>query len=215
MDSGQKKVRRPDRRLERNRKALMRAAQSLFAEKGFEQVTIDRIAESAELAKGTFYHYFEDKDAIASEVALESRRSLELEVRAAQEGIEDPAQRLALGISVFLWSAVKEPARAGIVAQMFSQWLRPEASGNEQLRKDLEDGYRNGRFTSGELGAAVVMTVGLVQAGIQRALAIRNATETRTLTLQLCALELRGLGVAWNQAQSIAAKAVAQVLTMD
>jgi AcrR family transcriptional regulator len=210
-----KKPRHPDRRLARNRTALMKAAEFLFGRKGADQVTIDEIAETAELAKGTFYHYFEDKDAIAREVALETRRAVEIEVSAAQAGVEDPAERLVLGISVFLRGAVKEPSRAGIVAQMYPQWLSPESAGNEQLRQDLADGYRLGRFAGADPGAALVMTVGLVQAGIKHVIAINDANAARGLAVSLCRLELRALGLRWNQAQGIAAKAVRRVFDQD
>lgn len=41
--------------------AIARAALTLFLEKGVEAVTIDDIAREAEIAKGSFYRYFEDK----------------------------------------------------------------------------------------------------------------------------------------------------------
>src|SRR5208283_3669732 len=58
---------RSDRRMVRNRKALLNAAEKLIAEKGLEHVTIDEIAETADLAKGTFYNYFDDKNEIVVE----------------------------------------------------------------------------------------------------------------------------------------------------
>ena len=202
---------RTDRRTVRNRKALLKAAEAILAEKGFEQCTIDEITESADLAKGTFYNHFADKKAIASEVALMIRQELEAEVKAVQAGVEDPAERLASGMCVFFRCAVKEPARAAVVAQMYRQWLRPEAAGNAGLRKDLEDGFRAGRFSGTELGPAVVMSVGIVQAGMTRALEIADWKAVRTLSAKLCALVLRGLGLKWNQAQVISVKTVTRV----
>src|SRR5260221_9100725 len=87
---------RSDRRMVRNRKALLSAAEKVIAEKGFERVTIDEIAETADLAKGTFYNYFDDKNEIAKELALTIRHDLDAEVGVAQAGIEDPAARLAI-----------------------------------------------------------------------------------------------------------------------
>lgn len=40
---------------------LMAAAEALFLEQGFEATTISEIVERAQVAKGTFYHYFESK----------------------------------------------------------------------------------------------------------------------------------------------------------
>lgn len=45
-------------------KNILAAAQQIFAEKGFHKTTIDEIAESAQVAKGTVYLYFPDKKAL-------------------------------------------------------------------------------------------------------------------------------------------------------
>lgn len=202
---------RSDRRMVRNRKALLNAAEKLIAEQGFERVTIDEIAQTADLAKGTFYNHFDDKNEIAKELALTIRQDLAAEVGAAQAGIDDPAGRLAVGICVFLRTAVTAPTRAAVVAHMYGLWLRPEAAGNLRLRKDLEDGYRVGRFTTAELPVAVVMTVGVGQAGIMRALELGEWNSVRKLASALSAMVLRALGMKWNEAQAISAKTVARV----
>ena len=103
------------------------------------------------------------------------------------------------------------PTHAAVVAHMYGQWLRPEAAGNLRLRRDLEDGYRVGRFSTAELSVAVVMTVGVVQAGIMQALELAEWNAVRKLALALSGLVLRALGVKWKEAQAISAKTVASV----
>jgi AcrR family transcriptional regulator len=44
--------------------AILGAAESVFARKGFYEARMDDIAEKAELAKGTLYYYFKSKDEI-------------------------------------------------------------------------------------------------------------------------------------------------------
>lgn len=51
---------RRERERRRRREAMLRAAQSVFAEKGYTQATLDEIAQRAEFGKGTLYNYFED-----------------------------------------------------------------------------------------------------------------------------------------------------------
>lgn len=43
---------------------LSGAAMRLFLEKGLNETSIDDITQAAEVAKGSFYRYFEDKDAL-------------------------------------------------------------------------------------------------------------------------------------------------------
>lgn len=50
--------RRERERLER-RALMLSAARAVFAEKGYEQATLDEVAERAEFGKGTLYNYFE------------------------------------------------------------------------------------------------------------------------------------------------------------
>jgi len=46
------------------RAEIQGAARTVFAEKGFEAATLEEIAERAELAKGTIYGYFENKETL-------------------------------------------------------------------------------------------------------------------------------------------------------
>ncbi|MBE2280525.1 MAG: TetR/AcrR family transcriptional regulator [Ignavibacteriaceae bacterium] len=53
------------------RQEIMNAAKPLFASKGFNQTTLEEIAESAEFGKGTLYNYFENKEEIYFSVISE------------------------------------------------------------------------------------------------------------------------------------------------
>jgi len=44
------------------RREIMAAAQKVFAEKGYDNATLDEIAERAEFGKGTIYNYFRNKE---------------------------------------------------------------------------------------------------------------------------------------------------------
>lgn len=48
---------------------LLAAARKLILERGFAAATVDRICESAGVTKGSFFHYFDDKDALGKSVA--------------------------------------------------------------------------------------------------------------------------------------------------
>ncbi|MFN3596397.1 MAG: TetR/AcrR family transcriptional regulator [Rubricoccaceae bacterium] len=50
---------RRDRERRERRQAMLDAARAVFAEKGYEQATLDEVAERAEFGKGTLYNYFE------------------------------------------------------------------------------------------------------------------------------------------------------------
>lgn len=58
------------RRDSRNTKGrIVDAAWELFYEQGYENTTIDEIVERSETSKGSFYHYFDGKDALLSSLS--------------------------------------------------------------------------------------------------------------------------------------------------
>ena len=50
------------------RQAILDAALSVFAERGFEAARLDDVAARAGVAKGTLYLYFRDKEALFEEL---------------------------------------------------------------------------------------------------------------------------------------------------
>ncbi|WP_367128398.1 TetR/AcrR family transcriptional regulator [Saccharothrix sp. HUAS TT1] len=54
-----------ERKQQRAREQIVRAAFSLFAERGFADVTVTDIAERAEVGRTTFFRYFGDKQEVA------------------------------------------------------------------------------------------------------------------------------------------------------
>lgn len=51
------------------RAAIMRAAERLFNNRRFHEVTLDEVAVAAQVGKGTIYRYFKDKDDLFFQVA--------------------------------------------------------------------------------------------------------------------------------------------------
>lgn len=48
---------------------IIESAWELFYEQGYEDTTIDDIVEHSETSKGSFYHYFDGKDALLSSLS--------------------------------------------------------------------------------------------------------------------------------------------------
>jgi AcrR family transcriptional regulator len=61
----------------RNRLRILHAAAELIGERGFEQVTIDDIAEQAGVAKGTVFHRFGNRAGLAVALLVERERRLQ------------------------------------------------------------------------------------------------------------------------------------------
>jgi AcrR family transcriptional regulator len=63
-------ISRRERKKQETRQHLLEAAWQLFRSKGYEDTTVQEIAEVADVAKSTFFNYFETKEAIVNEIAL-------------------------------------------------------------------------------------------------------------------------------------------------
>ncbi|MGW2026324.1 TetR/AcrR family transcriptional regulator [Streptomyces decoyicus] len=76
-----------ERKKQRTRDALIRAALELFTEQGYDATTIDEIAETVDVSQRTYFRYFANKEDVAFAVQemVEARFLDELRARPAAE----------------------------------------------------------------------------------------------------------------------------------
>lgn len=92
--------RRKTEKGEKTKQKLYTAAASLFSQHDFREVTVDRIVEEAGVAKGTFYIYFESKDALIASFLLDYVRKLDIDYRAVLDSFptDTSNSRILLGL---------------------------------------------------------------------------------------------------------------------
>src|SRR5947209_20198293 len=81
---------RRERRREETRTQIFQAAMRLFERKGVFNTTVEEIAASADVAKGTFFNYFPSKEAILTKLA---DRQVGVIKKAAEEAKDAPSMR--------------------------------------------------------------------------------------------------------------------------
>ncbi len=195
---------RPDRRRVRNRAALLGAAETLFAARGVDAVSVDEIVGAADLAKGTFYNHFADKDALAREIQRGVRSDAETRVDEINASVVDPAARVARALAVFAKFALEHPTRARVMTRLSSRATDVESPLNRGLLADVTAGIRAARFTASSRDTAALFVMGTVQISIARVIdesLPRAAVEK--LVGELAAFLLRGLGVEKAEAKSV------------
>src|SRR3954447_7116438 len=72
-----------------NRAAILDAAREVFAELGYGAATVRDIVRRTDLATGTFYNYFPDKESVFRALLDERAREIREVVRAARAGAAD------------------------------------------------------------------------------------------------------------------------------
>ena len=155
---------RLERRKAKTRAAIITAASKLFHDRGYEETSIQHIAELADTGVGTLYGYFGSKDDILREV-LQTERDEALEryfasidestpyMERACRAIEALAKYLKSNRTI-LTAAFQIGARNRQVDESQAEWL------HLGFRKMIEDGIAAGEFRQIPLDATVRMLVG-------------------------------------------------------
>jgi len=99
----------------RTRAALLRAARSLFADKGFAATGREEIAERAGVTRGALYHHFASKTDVAAAVVEELEGELVDRVVAAALGGSGVREQLHRGCRAYM-DACADPTMARILA---------------------------------------------------------------------------------------------------
>lgn len=155
---------RLERRKARTRAAIVSAASKLFHERGYEETSIQHIAELADTGVGTLYGYFESKDDILREV-LQTERDEALEAYfAGIAGTRSYLDKALLAIDslanylrknrTILVAAFQVAARSRPVDSAQAEWL------HNGFRDLINEGIAAGEFRPLPVDAAVRMLVG-------------------------------------------------------
>jgi AcrR family transcriptional regulator len=99
----------PRRERERlmRRKEIIDAAREVFARKGFNEATLDDVAERAEFGKGTLYNYFPNKEALFLSViedCFETMKGIAEEAFAADMTFSEKVERFIRGELTFFFN---------------------------------------------------------------------------------------------------------------
>lgn len=208
MDRSLKSQARISRKKERTREGLVVAAEELFAARGPDAVSIDDITEAADVAKGTFYNHFTDKDDLAHHIARIVRHELEAQVTRTNDGIADAAVRMANGLSCFLSFAVHQPTRARTLMRMIAGSADPAAPINAGLKGDVVLGLKTKRFDVPSPESGVLLAMGACVTACAYLVDAKPANPA-SVAANAVTVVLRGLGVKSPEAATLAKAAIA------
>lgn len=92
------------------RAAMMQASVRVFAEKGYHAATIRDIVQEANVAVGTFYFYFPDKETLFVHLYEETAQFL---LQAIRQGVQSRStfpHQISAGLQAYINIAIYEPA---------------------------------------------------------------------------------------------------------
>lgn len=156
---------RPPKR-ERTRAKLIAAGFQVLAERGDALTASDVVAE-ADVANGTFYNHFLDRDDFIATLARESLKAITTDSAEDTEGA-DPAWRFAVASTRVLEATVREPLWGRAVLRLTECPTPPHAAVQQHLRADLAEGHQTGRFTHGDDPVTIDLVTGTLMATLRR-----------------------------------------------
>jgi len=132
---------------------IISAAWELFYEQGYEETTVDEIVELSRTSKGSFYHYFNSKDALLGTLAyMFDRKYEELEPNLAD--IDTNFDKL-IYLNRELFGMIEDRISLELVGRLFSTQLVTRGEKHlldrnryyyKLLRKICTDGQACGEF---------------------------------------------------------------------
>jgi AcrR family transcriptional regulator len=134
-----------------NRAAILEAARDVFAELGFDAATVRDIVRRTDLASGTFYNYFPDKESVLRALLEESAREWRRRVRAARAEAKTLEDFVGGGYRAFFSFIADDPTlfavlrrNAPIIRALVEDPML--GAGLDELLADLQAAMERGRM---------------------------------------------------------------------
>ena len=132
---------------------IVSAAWKLFYRYGYDDTTIDDIVEAAHTSKGSFYHYFESKDALLGSLSYLFDEKYEELQESLDPGL-DPLEKLSV-MNQELFLMIENTVSVTLLSQLFStqlvtrgekHLLEPDRTYYRLLRQIAMEGHQAGLF---------------------------------------------------------------------
>lgn len=138
---------------ERNTKGrIINAAWDLFYEQGYEYTTVEEIIEKSETSKGSFYHYFEGKDALLGSLSY----IFDEEYEKLKDTLPEGSFEKLLYLNRELFSVIEDRIDIELLTRLYSTQLITKGEKHlldnkrlyyKLLRKIVADGQKAGELT--------------------------------------------------------------------
>ncbi|KUI47302.1 TetR family transcriptional regulator [Mycobacterium sp. GA-1199] len=111
------KARRPDRRTALTTSNILDTAERLFTERGFHAVTMDAIADAADLAVGSIYHHFKNKERLYLALVERALEVNEQAMAGAYGNGRSPIEELRAASDAYCGFHLSNPGYFRMIAQ--------------------------------------------------------------------------------------------------
>ena len=187
---------------DRTRSRILDAAVKVIAERGTGSASILEITAVANVANGTFYYHFKDKEELLKAIGVAVTEDL---INSYQpdwsSAIADPAIQFAESTRILLTEAAKQPMWCRVIIDALLQRGDELNIYYKGLRAHIEYGLANKRFDTELTEDLLSMLMSINRTALILMLEGRNPERT---LVQAIEAKLRILGIAPEEAREIA-----------
>ena len=152
---------------------IVAAAWKLFYEQGYEETTVEDIIFESETSKGSFYHYFDGKDALLSSLSVLFDEKYEELMREEHDGMGCIA--LLCWLNQELFKTIENTVSIELLAQLFSSQLITRGEKHlldrkrtyySLLRQIVSQGQESGELTDTRTVSEIVKAYAMFERGL-------------------------------------------------
>jgi AcrR family transcriptional regulator len=193
-----------ERAKQERRRQIMTAAKHVFAEAGYHGASIHAIIERAQIARGTFYLYFESKEAVFDSILDQAMSDLRARIHRIE--VDDPAApapqvQLREQVVGTLDYILRDRALATL---LLSAGHTPDAEAAERLaqffaevrdllRRAMESGMEIGLLRKVEPDLAAAAMLGMIRGVIEQLIRDAEPPAIDVVVSELLMVALRGV----------------------
>jgi AcrR family transcriptional regulator len=191
-------VTRGHKKKARTQKALIEAAMRIYARKGVGELLLNELAE---VSNGTVYNYFKSREEVLEAVGIELATEFSHHITAASAGVESGAERVSIGVRMFIERAKRDPDWASAVVRVYQYDKNMRSAIIAYVRSDIQRGMKQSTFKLNDDDLAVVMVMFATMGAM---VAVLDGLEVENIDSLFSEMLLRGLGASPENAKSIA-----------
>jgi AcrR family transcriptional regulator len=191
-----------ERRRAETRQALIRSARRILAETGDTSVSIQAIAERADVGFGSFYNHFESKTELFDAAVADALDEFGQVIDERIQDLEDPAELVAAGFRLTAKMADSHPELMRILRDRGLAYIHSDRGLSPRALRDLEIGIASGRFTCNNATTALSALGGTLMSLVALRLD-RPDLDGDEVASDLAEMVLRMLGVPPDDAHEV------------